>query len=62
MAYNESDDEISILEEIDRLKRKVERLDNDIYLMANERRLIEHRISELQYDLKHPGFKGILFQ
>ena len=62
MAYNESDDDPSILEEIERLKRKVDRLDNDIYFRVNERRLIEHRISELEYNLKHPDFKGILFQ
>lgn len=53
MAYNESDDEPSILAEISKLRQKVASLDEDLYLACNKRRLINHRIADLEYELRN---------
>ena len=52
MAYNESDDETSILSEISELEREIADLDERLYLLFTRKRLINHRIADLQYILK----------
>ena len=51
MTYNESDDEPSILAEISRLKHELANLDEELYSLTTKRRLINHRIADLQYEL-----------
>ena len=52
MTYNESDDEPSILVEISRLKHELANLDEELYSLTTRRRLIDHRIADLQYELR----------
>ena len=52
MTYNESDDEPSILVEISRLKHELANLDEELYSLTTRRRLINHRIADLQYELR----------
>lgn len=52
MAYNESDDEPSILAEISRLKHELANFDKELYSLFTRRRLINHRIADLQYELR----------
>ena len=52
MAYNESDDKPSRLLEIDKLQQELIDLDMELYLLNSKKRLILHRISDLQYDIK----------
>ena len=52
MAYNESDDETSILSEISELEREIADLDERLYLLFSRKRLINHRIADLRYILK----------
>ena len=52
MAYNESDDKPSKLLEIDKLQQELVNLDMELYLLNSKKRLILHRISDLQYDIK----------
>ena len=53
MAYNESDDEPSILAEISKLRQEVVSLDTELYLSCTKRRLINHRIADLEYELRN---------
>jgi len=52
MACNESDDEPSLLTEISKRKRELANLDDELYYLETKRRLINHRIADLQYELR----------
>lgn len=52
MTYNESDDEPSILAEISRLEHELANLDEELYSLTTRRRLINHRIADLKYELR----------
>lgn len=52
MAYSESDDEPSILADISKLKHELANLDEELYSLTTRRRLIDHRIADLQYELR----------
>lgn len=52
MAYPESDDKSSILAEISRLEQELADLDEELYSFNTRRRLIKHRIADLQYELQ----------
>ena len=52
MSCNESDDEPSILVEISKLEHELASLDEKLYPLITRRRLINHRIADLQYELR----------
>ena len=52
MTTIESDDETSIRLEIQRLENELKCLDEELYLLSSRRRLISHRIADLQYELR----------
>lgn len=51
MTCNESDDTESIYYEIQKLKQKLKNIDDELYLLNSKRRLIYHRLADLQYEL-----------
>lgn len=53
MTYNESDDKIDLEKEIERLKKKLEILSEQEYHIMMERKFINHRLADLQYELSH---------
>ena len=58
MAYNESDDEPSILAEISKLEGELVNLEEQLYFLSTRRRLIKHRIADLKYELRQKNFNN----
>jgi len=53
MAYNESDSTIEQLNEIRKIKNELASLDKKTYEISMTRKFLNHRLSDLEYDLKH---------
>lgn len=53
MAYNESDDKIDLEKEIEQLKKRLEALSEQEYHILMERKFINHRLADLQYELSN---------
>lgn len=53
MTYNESDDKSDLEKEIERLKKKLDALSEQEYHIMMERKFINHRLADLQYELSH---------
>ena len=52
MAYNESDDKLAIFSEICNLKERIASLDREVADISMERKFLQHRLDDLQYELK----------
>lgn len=53
MTCNESDDKIDLEREIEQLKKRLEALSKQEYHILMERKFINHRLADLQYELSH---------
>jgi len=53
MAYNESDDKSAIFFEIRKLEEQIASLDKKVATISMERKFLQHRLSDLRYELKH---------
>ena len=65
MQNKEIDDEALIVEELNRLKNEVNYIENrllnfdeDLYLLRNKRKLLNHKIADLEYELKNNNKEG----
>lgn len=52
MAYNESDEKSSILDEIRILETKIAGLGDMEYEIAMKRKMLNHRLADLRYELR----------
>lgn len=53
MDGNEDDNKESILNEISSLRQELASLDENLYLINIRRKLINHRIADLEYELRN---------
>ena len=53
MTCNESDDKSDLKNEIEQLKKRLKALSEQEYRISMERKFINHRLADLQYELSH---------
>ena len=54
MACNESDDKDSLLSDKKKIEEELKNLDDYQYAIAMERKFLRHKLSNIEWNLKHP--------
>ena len=57
MACNESDEKYSLFSDKKKIRERLKKLDSRQYEIAMERKFLNHKLSDIEWNLNHPDEK-----